>query len=531
MISTNNKKAIDDSYVLHSFSKKAIIIGAGIAGIGSAIRLAVRGYAVEVLEANSFAGGKLSEFVLPEGTFSPTIPSSPLPSSPTLSPLYRFDAGPSLFTMPEYVEELFRLAGKNPQEHFEYIQLDTVCKYFYEDGTILHAYSDNQRFAEEVAQKTTEKASTVLKFLRESKRKYDLTAEVFLHNSLHKWQNYLTWATLRGIIGMPRLQVFTTMHEANARTFQDKRMVQFFNRYATYNGSNPYETPATLNIIPHLEFGIGAFFPKGGMYQITQSLVKLAESLGVTFHYNTKAEEILVEAGKVVGVRVEGLKGARVERADIVVSNMDIVGTYKRLLPALPAPKRLLEQPKSSSAVIFYWGVKCAFPELELHNIFFSQDYEAEFKHLFQDKDLFDDNTIYVNISSKEAPNDAPEGCENWFVMINAPNNVGQDWDRLIAQARENILKKLSRLLKVDMGSLIVCEAILDPRSIESRTSSSQGALYGNSSNNKWAAFLRHANFSSKVKGLYFCGGSVHPGGGIPLSLLSAKIACDCVKS
>jgi len=283
-----------------------------------------------------------------------------------------------------------------------------------------------------------------------------------------------------------------------------------------------------LNIIPHLEFGIGAFFPKGGMYQITQSLVNLAEDLGVVFHYNTKVQEIIVENKKAVGIKIDAEVPLRF--ADVIVSNMDIVGTYTKLLPALPAPKRLLEQPKSSSAIIFYWGIKNVFPELELHNIFFSKEYETEFKHIFETKDLYEDPTVYINISSKENATDAPEGCENWFVMVNAPHNIGQDWDMLVGQARQHILLKLSRLLKTDISALIDCEWVLDPRTIEARTSSSQGALYGNSSNNKWAAFLRHANFSSRIKGLYFCGGSVHPGGGIPLSLLSAKIACDCVK-
>ncbi len=134
-----------------------------------------------------------------------------------------------------------------------------------------------------------------------------------------------------------------------------------------------------------------------------------------------------------------------------------------------------------------------------------------------------------MNISSKYCPADAPEGCENWFVMINVPANKGQDWDTLITQARKNIIDKLSLRLGTDIGPLIVCESILDPRTIESRTSSYQGSLYGTSSNDKFAAFLRHANRSSKVPNLYFCGGSVHPGGGIPLALLSAKIVSDWV--
>lgn len=504
--------------------KKAIIIGAGIAGIASAIRLSTKGYSVQVFEANSFAGGKLSSFYLPTGTFVRHIPDA---EASKLA--YRFDAGPSLFTMPTYVDDLFALAGENPRNHFNYTQLDTICQYFYEDSTVLHAYSDTRKFAAEVERLTTERADTVLAFLKRSKRKYDLTAEVFLENSLHKWRNYFNMATLRGIVGMPALEIFTTMNRSNEQTFRDKRVVQLFNRYATYNGSNPYETPATLNIIPHLEFGIGAFFPEGGMYSITSSLVQLAERQGAQFYYNAPVSDILYTRNKATGVRLTYQNSVQEHYADTIVSNMDVVGTYRKLLPALPAPERLLSQPKSSSAIIFYWGIERAFPNLELHNIFFSDNYAEEFRHIFDAKSLYADPTVYVHISSKMCPTDAPTGCENWFVMINAPHDTGQDWDVMIDTARANILAKLTRLVGEEVSRHIVCEAILDPRSISSRTSSTQGALYGNSSNNRWAAFLRHANFSSRLKGLYFCGGSVHPGGGIPLSLLSAKIACDCV--
>ena len=137
---------------------------------------------------------------------------------------------------------------------------------------------------------------------------------------------------------------------------------------------------------------------------------------------------------------------------------------------------------------------------------------------------------MYVNITSKYESTDAPAGGENWFVMVNAPANAGQDWGILIAETRQNILTKLSRQLGGNIEDLIEAEDVLDPRLIESRTSSSQGALYGNSSNNRFAAFLRHANFSRQFSNLYFVGGSVHPGGGVPLCLLSAKIATELVK-
>ena len=187
-------------------------------------------------------------------------------------------------------------------------------------------------------------------------------------------------------------------------------------------------------------------------------------------------------------------------------------------------PIKILTQERSSSALIFYWGINKVFDNLDLHNIFFSEDYKKEFEYLRQGQKIYDDPTIYVNITSKKKKSDAPIGCENWFVMINVPSNTGQDWDNLILLARQSIHRKLFKQLGVNLESHILTEEILEPRTIESKTASYQGSLYGSASNNKMAAFFRHSNFSNDIRGLYFCGGSVHPGGGIPLALSSAKI-------
>ena len=478
---------------------KVIVIGAGIAGIASAIRQAVKGHEVAVYEANAYPGGKLSEF---------------------RSGDFRFDAGPSLFTMPQYVDELFNLAGKNPKDEFTYEKLETVCRYFYEDGTRINAWANRDKLAEEIALKTKDPASSVHQFLDYSAQIYAITHSIFLEKSLHRFRSFLNWETLKALFRFPKIDPFRSMNTANTDFFKDDKTIRFFNRYATYNGSNPYKAPATLNVIPHLEQHFGAYFPKGGMVAITQSLVKLAENLGVKFNYQARVEEILVEDKKVKGIRLNG----EIIPADRVVSNMDIWFTYRQLLKNEVAPKRILNQERSSSALIFYWGIKAEFPELDLHNIFFSKDYKKEFAAIWEQQSIDVDPTIYVNISAKYQTDDAPKGAENWFVMINVPANTGQNWDELIAAARKNIIDKLSRMLNRDIAQLIVTEELLDPRSIEQKTASYQGSLYGTSSNNQFAAFLRHANFSSKIKGLYFVGGSVHPGGGIPLALLSAKI-------
>ena len=479
--------------------KKAIIIGAGIGGLASAVRLAVKGYDVEVFEANSYPGGKLSQFKK-NG--------------------FRFDAGPSLFTMPELVNELFTLAGKNPKEHFKYFRLNEICNYFYEDGTSLTAFGNKEKFAEEASNKTGVDKNAIKQHLNKSAYIYNTTAHLFLEKSLHKLESYLSLKTLWSVIQLPFLNIFTSMDTANKKALKNEKMRQLFNRYATYNGSNPYKAPGVLNIIPHLEFNMGAYFPEGGMYHITESIYKLGCSLGVKFHFNSKVEKILIEAKKVTGVLVNNKN----VKADLVVCNMDVVPAYRYLMPEQKQPEKLLQRERSSSALIFYWGIKKEFHQLILHNIFFSQNYQEEFNYLFDKKTIYHDPTVYINITSKVEKSDAPAGMENWFVMINAPYNENQNWDELIAIARKNILNKLSRMLNTDVETLIVFEDILDPRTIESKTQSFKGALYGTSSNNRMAAFFRHPNFSKEIDNLYFCGGSVHPGGGIPLALSSAKI-------
>ncbi|KEO73231.1 1-hydroxycarotenoid 3,4-desaturase CrtD [Anditalea andensis] len=485
-------------------NKNAIIIGSGIAGLAAAIRLKVKGYEVDVFEANASPGGKLSQFTIKE---------------------YRFDFGPSLFTLPEEVEDLFILAGKDPQTYFSYIKLPIACHYFWEDGKQVKAYADIDKFAKEVESQLGEPAEHVRQNLKKSAFIYNSLSPLFMHRSMHRWSTWLNAQALKFTFQMGKLGIFSTMNAANARQFKQPKMVQLFNRYATYNGSNPYQTPATLNIIPHLEFNIGAFFPTKGMYDITQSLYNLALDLGIKFYFDSKVDKVLVADNHAIGIR----SGGKDYLSDIVVNNMDMVNAYKTILKDEKQPKFLLNQPKSSSALIFYWGIKKVYKELNLHNILFSEDYQTEFDHIFNRHSIYKDPTVYINITSIYKPDDAPEGCMNWFTMINVPNNQGQNWDELIAEARKNIILKINRTLGTDIAPLIEAEEILDPRTIESKTSSANGALYGNSSNNRYAAFLRHANYSSDIKNLYFCGGSVHPGGGIPLCLLSAKITTEMI--
>jgi phytoene desaturase len=340
-------------------SKKVVIIGAGIAGLAASIRLRVQGFKVSVYEANEYPGGKLTAFS-EKG--------------------YRFDMGPSLFTMPQYVEELFKLSGKLTSDFFEYKQKDVVCNYFYEDGTTFSANARVETFAEEASEVFDVDKDTVLTYLSESKKKYDLTASLFLEKSLHRFSTYLSLDTLKAIVHMSGLGINTTLAGYNSKMFKDERLAQFYNRFATYNGSSPYLTPGIMSMIPHLEQHFGTFFPKGGMHRISMSLFELAKDLGVDFHFNALVESIETKGKQITGIKVAG----EFVEADIVVTNSDVVPTYRRLLKQHKAPEKILSQPRSSSALIFYWGIKNTFPQLDLHNIFFSKDYKTEFDYIFK---------------------------------------------------------------------------------------------------------------------------------------------------
>lgn len=482
---------------------KAIVIGAGIAGIAAAIRLNVKGFSVKVLEKNSYPGGKLSEIKLGD---------------------YRFDAGPSLFTMPQYVEELFELAGRNPKDFFDYIRLKEVCHYFWNDGSAFVASADNEEFANNAAETFNCTPDQIKKKLKKAEFIERTTGKLFLEQSLHDWKGFANLATAKAVIRMPKLGINKTLHQVNERSFNDPKLVQIFDRYATYNGSDPFQTPGIMEVIPHYEYNVGAYFPTEGMVSITNVLVELATDLGVEFFYNTKVREIVHDNSRIIGVNTDQNEFFD---AELVYSNMDVYYTFKQLLRGVKFPEKKLNQERSSSALIFYWGMNKTFQNLGVHNIFFADKYKDEFESIFRTKKVFKDPTVYIHVSSKVKEDDAPEGCENWFVMVNTPPKGDINWHEFINMTRTNIINKLSRILGEDISQSISCEETLFPETIESRTMSYQGSLYGASSNSKFSAFMRHPNFHSKLKGLYFVGGSVHPGGGIPLCLLSAKIATD----
>ncbi len=482
--------------------KKVIIIGSGIAGLASAIRLSKYGYSVIVFESNNDVGGKISE-INKNG--------------------YRFDTGPSLFTMPELMDELVKIGYKNANKKFDYKEIDITCSYFFDDGVILNAFSDNKRFIDEFSSKLNVDSKIIRKYLNYVAFLFKSTNKIFIKKSLHKLSTYLSVETLFSFFKIPFLSIFKSMNKTNTQRLKNPKLIKIFNRYATYNGSNPFLAPGILNVISHLELNKGVFLPNKGMRSIVNCLYEICIKNGVVFKLGSKVDKIDLMDNMVKGIYSK----KEYYSADIIISNIDIHYVYNNLLNKPNYLNNHTKNNRSTSAIIFYWGIKKTFEKLSLHNILFAKDYENEFNEIKNSKNIQSDPTIYINITSKHIVTDAPKNSENWFVMINVSHNKGQNWDLLVQNARQKIIKKINRFLNTDIEKFIEYEEYMDPTSIELKTGSFQGSLYGTSSNDRMSAFLRHPNFTNKIKNLYFCGGTVHPGGGIPLALNSSKIVTN----
>ncbi len=479
----------------HQHHYDTIIIGAGLAGMATAIRLRKRGESVLVIEKNKTVGGKLDAFEW-NG--------------------FRFDKGPSLFTQPELIDELFELCGKNPKEYFSYKKVDESCRYFFADDR-LDLFGSKELRKKSLTGKLSEKEiETLENYLSEVSQSNDFIGDFFLSNPKPRFKDLFKRELLVRYPEFLKYKFRTTLNEYNKKRLQSDKLVKIFNRYGTYNGSNPFQMSGLYSMISHLENNHGTFFPSKGMRSIPESLYKLANEIGVEFMFDTNVK--LKKYGE--GYEINTPETASCSK---VVCAIDHLTFYQDILNDKSCFDNYKKQERSSSGIVFYWAMDCQYEDLGLHNIFFSDDYEVEFSEIFKQKQIPSDPTVYVHVSSVVNPSDAPEGKSNWFVMINIPAD-NHPTTEMLNEVREKIITILEKRLKTEIKSNILHEERWTSKDLEQLTGSYGGALYGASSNSMTSALVRHDNYSKKYKDLYFVGGSVHPGGGIPLVLRSAKI-------
>jgi 1-hydroxycarotenoid 3,4-desaturase len=471
--------------------RNAIVIGAGAGGLAAAIQLQRAGVKTTVLERANHPGGKLREAEVGGK---------------------KFLAGPSVFTMRHVFEELF--APARLEDYVTLEALEPLCRHFFADGSQLDLFLDEEKSRAAIEQFAgAREARGYLAFRKQAAKIYQVVRGPFMEQPidvLGLLKNPMA------VFGMTQIDGLRTMWRALEEHFADPRLRQLFGRYATYNGSSPFHAPATLAVIVHVENAFGIFAVKGGIYRLAEAMEKRARDLGVEFRYCADVEQIVVESGRARGVRV----GGETLPAELVMANADASHVYGRLLGMRKQQNKYEREELSLSAYVLLAMAKKAPLELLHHNVFFSRDYKWEFGQLVAERRPPDDPTVYL---CREDPDQPVERC---FLLTNAPplddKGARVDWTSEAPRCRQRILDVLKRHgwdLKIEAESQIT------PADFAERFPSSRGAIYGLASNSKMAAFKRPANQVSGVAGLFLCGGSVHPGAGLPMVCLSAKIA------
>ena len=482
----------------------AIVIGAGIGGIATAARLARNGYSVTVLEKNDTPGGRANQIVR-DG--------------------HRFDIGPTLFLMPEVWEETFTSLGEKMSDHLDLRRIDPTYKVHFDDGLQLELTSnigDMQTQLESV-EKTA--FTGFLNYIAEGAKHYKISLEKFVGRNFFSIFDYFS---LRNLPLIFKLKALDKHYRNTGRFFKDERLKAAFTFQNMYLGLSPYDAPATYSLLQYTELAEGVWYPLGGMYAGIQALVKVAEKLGVKFIYNTPVKKLKVEGSKVIAIEPEN--GKTLE-ADIFVGNADLPYIYKELLPDPAEAKKLDEKLYTCSTIMFYWGVDKQYPQIAHHNVFLGGDYKASFDQIFKDHDLPDEPSFYVHAPARTDPAAAPKGQDTLYVLVPVGHLDAaskQDWAERVNRARQTVFERLSEEMGIsDLKSHIKFEIVYQPEVWKERFNLEKGAAFGLSHNFWQVGYLRPQNRHKKYKNLYFAGASTHPGTGLPIVLLSARLTTE----
>ncbi len=485
-------------------SPTAVVIGAGIGGITTAARLARNGYQVTVVEKTDKPGGRCNQIVQ-DG--------------------HRFDIGPTLFLMPEVFEETYAALGEKMSDHLDLRRIDPTYRVYFEDGTNLALTADINQMQPQLEAIEPGSFNGFLRYMAEGNQHYRISLQKFVGRNFYSLFDYFSLGNLPLIFKLKAL----VKHYSNVGNyFTDPRLKAAFTFQNMYLGLSPYDAPATYSLLQYTELADGVWFPIGGMYRIIETLTAIARKNGVQFHFNAPAKQIQVQGNRVTGVVLED---GRFLAADIVIANADLPYVYDQLLPDRKAAEKLDKKKYTCSAIMFYWGVDKIYPQLAHHNVFLAGDYKASFDRIFNDFTLPDQPSFYVHAPARTDPAAAPAGHDTLMVLVptgHLNERTQQDWEALKQQARASVLRRLAAEMDItDLEQHTKFEVSYTPVQWKEMYNLAKGAAFGLSHNFTQVGYLRPQNRHTQYKNLYFAGASTHPGTGLPIVLLSARLTSE----
>jgi phytoene desaturase len=487
--------------------RSAIVIGGGVGGLATAIRLASAGHDVQLFERSANVGGKLGRHEA-EG--------------------FTWETGPSLLTLPDVFDELLALAGTSLAEACRPVRLDVTCRYHFADGSTFATRDDPAATRAGVEALSPGSGQAWERWQERAARVWSTAERTFFAGPI---EDPLALARrMRSPLDLLAIDPLPTLHQRAAATFCDPRLVQWACRYATYAGSDPWQVPATLGCIPHVEQAHGCWALLGGLASLADALGGAASALGASVRTGAEVVEVLAEGrhGRVSGVLLA--TGEEIS-ADIVVANVDAAHLYADLLPDRRGRRRVRAAGRSTSGFVLLLGATGRTEGLDHHTVLFSAGYRQEFLEMAAGRPP-SDPTIYICAADRTDPGAAPPGCESLFVLVNVPSGYdpASAWDAAATEAYgDRILHALDRR-GLDLRRRLVHREAITPADLAGRHRAVGGAIYGTSSNGRRAAFTRPPNRGPRP-GLYLVGGSSHPGGGLPLVALSAKITAAMIEA
>ncbi len=484
--------------------KKAVIIGAGVGGIATAIFLAQNGFSVEVFEKNAQPGGRCGHLIQ-DG--------------------HRFDLGATILLMPSLYRQVFNSLGMNLEKDLETTSLEPVYKLFFNDNSVFPYTCDTEQMKTLLEAFESGSYENYKAYINEGYEFFrEATDGLLNRNFLHLFQ----FINLRNVRLLIRLKSWIKHTSYIKRFFKDPRLQKVFTFQNIYVGQNPYRQPAFFSMLASAEIFEGALFPKGGMHRIVDELLAKADECGVKFNYKKTVSKILVKGNKAEGIQ---LGNGKIIEAGLVIANADLPYVYSNLLPESNNAKRLTSKEYSCSALVFHWALDKVYPQLEHHSIFLNEPYKEGMDKIFNEKSLSSNPSFYIHAPVRTDKSAAPENADSLSVIIpvgHVSDKHQQNWQHLKSIARKAVINRLKEAGITDIEEHIKFEITYTPKTFVNYCNVTNGSVFGSLSHTIFQmGYFRPHNRHPKYKNLYFTGGSTHPGNGVPLVLLSAKLTSE----